>query len=101
MRTRIIPPTETEIALRKKLRLLAAHFAEVNRTCPTMISREPFEPNYLPAEVVTSLNKYVADHDIENADLMSLRQTPYAYHGAEEWVWMLHCYTNRYSGGRS
>jgi len=94
------PPTETDVALRKKLRLLGEFFASLSATHPKKWYGMDRDPNHLPPRTVAAVQTYAREHGIENADLMAVRDRPGHWCRMSQpyrWLWLLHRYTNRYS----
>ena len=93
------PPTEQEIAVRKKLRLTCEFFDTLNQTADLRdAANAGQDSNFLPPETVTAIEEYCRDHEVNNADLMAIRDTPgrWTRSNPYAWLWMLHRYTNKW-----
>lgn len=99
MRTIRKPPSEQEIALRKKLRLTCDFFAALNLTTDLRdAANAGQDSNFLPHESVAAIAAYCRDHAVTNGDLLLIRGTPgqWSLSNPYDWLWMLHRYTNKY-----
>jgi hypothetical protein len=94
VRTRTKPPTETEIATNKQLRLLCQQLETIAATVTGSETADSV-PDQLPVRIVDAITALQADR----ADLMAIRQTPFKWHHQPyRWQWMLHRYQYTYVG---
>jgi hypothetical protein len=92
-------PTASEVALRKKLRLLCEFFANLNAE---IVGDAEWDETLTP-ELVARIRAYLAEHQIEPADLMAIRNRPghWCHGNPYEWLWLLHRYLNHYRSQES
>jgi len=86
MKTKFTPPTEEEIATRKRLRLICEWFAGLNHR----IVNPPDQG--LPKEVLQE----IAAKNFDAGDLMAIRDRPHHWTRSNpyQWLWILHRYQN-------